>query len=89
MRFSDYATSLALLGGTTVSAFGRHAAHQGLLQMAPSFAKEGINLYPALHPDHDDTDLNHLVPEISKRLHFSQEGYRREYPRLRYNMPAP
>ncbi|OJJ38804.1 hypothetical protein ASPWEDRAFT_104897 [Aspergillus wentii DTO 134E9] len=77
MRFSDYAASLALLGGTTVSAFGRHAAHQGLLQIAPSFAKEGINLYPALHPDHNATDLNHLIPEKSKRLHFSQEGHRR------------
>lgn len=80
MRLTDYAASLALLGSTAVSAFGRHAAHQGLLQIPPAFAKDGINLYPGLHPDHDHTDLNHLIPEGSKRMHFSQEGHRRQYP---------
>lgn len=56
--------------------------------MSPSFAKEGVSLYPALHPDHDATDLNHLIPEVSKRLHFSQEGHRRECYRPRYHVTA-
>ena len=80
MRLTDYAASLALLGGTTVSAFGLHAAQQGLLQIPPAFAKEGVNLYPALHPEHDHSDLIHLIPEGSKRMHFSQEGHRSQYP---------
>lgn len=78
MRFTDHVASLVLLGATTVSAFGRHAAHKGLLQIPPAFAREGINLYPALHPEHNHASLDHLVPEVSKRMHYSQEGHRRE-----------
>ena len=73
--------SLASLAGVaTVFAFsGRHAAHHGLLQIPPSFAHDGVNMYPALHPEHDPDDLRHLIPEDSKELYYSQEGHRREY----------
>ncbi|THC93340.1 hypothetical protein EYZ11_007196 [Aspergillus tanneri] len=71
----SYVAFLALLG-SSVSAFGSHAAKNGLLQVPPSFARDGIFLYPALHPEHDPNDLNHLVPENSKQLYYSQEGHR-------------
>lgn len=81
MRVVDDIASLATLAclvGTT-SAMGRHAAQHGLLQMPPAFAHDGINMYPALHPEHNATDLKHLVPENSKQMYFSQEGHRRQY----------
>jgi hypothetical protein len=73
--------SLAFLGCVAiVSAFsGLHQAHHGLLQIPPSFAHDGVNMYPALHPNHDPSDLRHLIPEDSKELYYSQEGHRREY----------
>ena len=77
MRVFHYLGLLARLN-SAVSAFGRHAAQDGLFQVPPSFSRDGINLYPALHPEHDSKDLNHLVPENSKTLYYSQEGHRRE-----------
>lgn len=69
---------LALMG--LASAFsGRHKAHEGMLQVPPSFARAGVHMYPALHPEHDPNDHRHLVPEDSKELYYSQEGHRREY----------
>ncbi|KAJ5772496.1 hypothetical protein N7520_003025 [Penicillium odoratum] len=70
--------SLAFLGCVAiVSAFsGLHQAHHGLLQIPPSFAHDGVNMYPALHPNHDPSDLRHLIPEDSKELYYSQEGHR-------------
>lgn len=47
--------------------------------MSPAFARDGVNMYPALHPDHDPDDLVHLVPEGVKELYYSQEGHRRQY----------
>lgn len=76
MRFVKLAAFLAMLADN-VSAFGRHEAQNGLLQMPPSFAHDGINLYPANHPDHNRDDMDHLVPELSKQLYYSQEGHRR------------
>jgi hypothetical protein len=78
MQLINYVAPLAWLA-SAVSAFGRHAAHRGLLQMSPSFAHDGVNLYPALHPEHNTDDLSHLVPQNSKELYYSQEGHRREY----------
>ncbi|CAI7569729.1 unnamed protein product [Penicillium glandicola] len=75
MRVSESLACLAWL--TTVSAFsGRHASHEGLLQIPPSFSRDGINMYPALHPEHDSKDIGHLVPHGSKQLYYSQEGHR-------------
>ncbi|MCJ1472677.1 hypothetical protein MMC13_001326 [Lambiella insularis] len=33
-------------------------------------------MYPALNPEHDSSDLNHLVPMTSKELYYSQEGHK-------------
>lgn len=63
----------------TVSAFGRHAAQYGLFQMPPSFARDGVHMYPSLHPAHNASDLKHLEPDRTKQLYYSQEGHRRGY----------
>ncbi|XHF99760.1 hypothetical protein AWENTII_003249 [Aspergillus wentii] len=75
MKFTDCLVSVACLA-STVSAFGNHAHRHGLLQLPRAFSREGIWLYPALHPDHDSDDLRHLDPQLSKTLHYSQEGHR-------------
>ncbi|GKZ17888.1 hypothetical protein AbraIFM66951_006907 [Aspergillus brasiliensis] len=75
MRFTDCLVSVACLA-STASAFGHHAHRHGLLQLPRAFSREGIWLYPALHPDHDPDDLQHLDPQLSKALHYSQEGHR-------------
>ncbi|OJJ66930.1 hypothetical protein ASPBRDRAFT_357224 [Aspergillus brasiliensis CBS 101740] len=75
MRFTDCLVSVACLA-STASAFGHHAHRHGLLQLPRAFSREGIWLYPALHPDHDPDDLQHLDPQLSKELYYSQEGHR-------------
>ncbi|OJJ41938.1 hypothetical protein ASPWEDRAFT_82528, partial [Aspergillus wentii DTO 134E9] len=77
MKFTDCLVSVACLA-STVSAFGNHAHRHGLLQLPRAFSREGIWLYPALHPDHDSDDLRHLDPQLSKTLHYSQEGHRHQ-----------
>lgn len=73
--------SLAFLAclSTVSASSGRHAAHNGLLQIPPSFAHDDIHMYPALHPEHDPVNLRHLTPEDSQDLYYSQEGHRRQY----------
>ncbi|KAJ5898999.1 hypothetical protein N7495_003743 [Penicillium taxi] len=76
MRLFQPLASLACFG-SAVSAFsGLHSARHGLLQVPPSFAHDEINMYPALHPDHNPHDYTHLIPEDSKELYYSQEGHR-------------
>ncbi|KAK2765124.1 hypothetical protein FQN54_008823 [Arachnomyces sp. PD_36] len=53
------------------------ASVDGLLQVAPSFVGDGITVLPALDPNHNPSDLSHLIPEVSRDLYFSQEGHRR------------
>jgi hypothetical protein len=71
-----YVTWLAL--ATSVSSKGLHLATKGLLQIPPSFAGDGISLYPGHCPDHDADDLEHLIPQLSNELYYSQEGHRRK-----------
>ncbi|KAJ5259215.1 hypothetical protein N7478_012196 [Penicillium angulare] len=75
MRVTEAVALLAWF--VTVSAFsGRHSAHEGLLQIPPSFSYDGVNMYPALHPEHNASDIGHLIPHGTKDLYFSQEGHR-------------
>ncbi|KAJ5917595.1 hypothetical protein N7466_011149 [Penicillium verhagenii] len=75
MKLVQSMAFLVLMG--LASAFsGRHRAHEDMLQVPPSFARDGVYMYPALHPEHDPQDHRHLVPEDSKELYYSQEGHR-------------
>ncbi|KAJ5895520.1 hypothetical protein N7495_007211 [Penicillium taxi] len=76
MRFFQCLKSLAYLGGVVHAFSGLHSARHGLLQIPPSFAHDEINMYPALHPEHDSNNYNHLIPEDTKELYYSQEGHR-------------
>lgn len=49
---------------------------KNLLQVSPAFSGDGITMFPGLHPNHDNSDPNHLVPDLLKTLHYSQEGHR-------------
>lgn len=76
MGFKLYAAWLAL--AASVSGQNLHLATKGLLQIPPSFAGDGITMYPAHRPGHDTEDLGHLMPHLTKELYYSQEGHRRE-----------
>lgn len=72
-----YLVWLALV--TSVSAHNLHLATKGLLQVPPSFAGNGITMYPGHRPGHDPEDLDHLKPHQAKELYYSQEGHRRKF----------
>jgi hypothetical protein len=72
----SFAVVLAILSAT--NAIGLHGAFEGLLQVTPSFSGDGITLHPGLKPGHDPGLLDHLIPNITKNLYYSQEGHRRK-----------
>ncbi|KAL7911957.1 hypothetical protein GGI35DRAFT_492031 [Trichoderma velutinum] len=61
---------------TIAAAKGLHLSTKGLLQIPPSFAGNGVFMYPGHHPDHDADDFVHLTPRGSNELYYSQEGHR-------------
>ncbi|KAK2759078.1 hypothetical protein FQN54_003177 [Arachnomyces sp. PD_36] len=70
-----FSVSLGLAGAA--SAIGLHLGTlDNFLLISPSLSGDGISLFPALHPEHDLNDLNHLVPQLAHDLHYSQEGHR-------------
>ena len=70
---------LALVVLTALVEARLHLAFDGLLQIPPSFAKDGTWLYPAHHPDHNTFSIEHLTPSLNKDLYFTQEGHRRKF----------
>ncbi|KAH8881082.1 hypothetical protein GQ53DRAFT_773647 [Thozetella sp. PMI_491] len=68
-----FATLSALAVGEAAQS---HLAIGGLVQIPPSYAHDGIYMYPGHHPDHDPQDLAHLTPTDSNTLYYCQEGHR-------------
>lgn len=64
---------------TTIATAKRlHFSTKGLLQVLPSFAGDGVFMYPCHHPNHDADDFVHLTPQGSNELYYNQEGHRHE-----------